>query len=373
MGYGRTRIRTSTTGNGTVVANGTTTTYAHPGSFEQCVDYVGNKAGANPLAIDRIKVQAGTITTVNPSNFAQLKNYPFENQAFYPNHNINPVLPSDIATITETMAKTNPSRPEVSLPQFIAELRDIPGMLHLNGRVHDLRNRERKGFNSSAIEQNFGWSPFIQDLIKMADFTAHVDSRLKELRDLHSKQGLSRGMTAFSTTVKNREPNVTFNSAWSHPVTGFVTYEGIVRKWGSVHWIPSVPFRGTDGDLARMARYLVHGWDSSPGALASTLWELIPWSWFIDYFANVGDYLSANRNGANAIASMGCVMEHHRTVAQQVLFPHGVDYISRPGRRVLESKSRHLTSAGLSATVPFLSTGQLVTMSSLAQSLAGLG
>lgn len=365
-GHGRFRRQVFRSGPGSLTVNGGTVSVDHPWSARECTDIVGEPDLPHPLEIFRDEyTRVGTITTVDPSAFAQLKDYPFENQGIFPGHNIDPLLPSDTAVITETMAKTNPSRPEVSIPQFIAELRDIPGMLHLKGR------KTIEGIpRSSAIEYNFGWSPLIQDLLKMADFTSHVDKRLKELKGLHSNKGLSRGFTSFSTTVKNREPDTTFNSAWSHGLGGHIAYEGTVKKWGSVHWIPEVPFEGTDGDLARQARLLVHGWDISPGAIASTLWELIPWSWFADYFGNVGDYLASQRNGANAIASMGCVMEHHRTVATQVLYPHAPHFVATAGSHLLDQKYRVLVTAGLSATVPFLSIGQLVTMSSLAQSLS---
>jgi hypothetical protein len=197
-------------------------------------------------------------------------------------------------------------------------------------------------------------------------------------------------LTVFSETVKNSEPPTTFNSAWGHPVGGYVTYTGFTRKWGSVHWIPSLPEqRGAFGALpenenikltfeqkARLesftqdARFLVHGWDLSGAAIASTIWELIPWSWLSDYFFNVGDYLAANRNGANVIAEMACVMHHHRTVAQQVVTSSFPWFSTTAGKHRIDQKVRRLATAGITAVVPFLSIGQLVTMSSLAQSLS---
>jgi hypothetical protein len=30
---------------------------------------------------------------------------------------------------------------------------------------------------------------------------------------------------------------------------------------------------------------------------AASLWEALPWSWLVDYFINVGDYLDASRGG----------------------------------------------------------------------------
>jgi len=365
-GYGRFR-RKVWRGLGYLTVNGGTSTQYHPWSAQDCTDIVGEPDLPHPLDIFHDEYQqVGVINTKNPHDFAVMVNYPFDNQGFYGGHSVDPSVPNDTATITDVMAKTNPSRPEVSLPQFIAELRDIPAMLHLKGK------KTIEGLpRSSAIEYNFGWSPLIQDLLKMADFTGQVDRRLQELEGLHSNNGLSRSRTVFRETVLSREPNTAFQTAWSHSVGGFVTYRNDTRKWGSVNWIPTVPFKGTRGELQSLARLMVHGWDASPGALASTLWELIPWSWFSDYFFNVGDYLAANRNGVGAVAQMACVMHHKRTVATQVLTSVSNNCIATAGTHVIDQKSRVLATAGITATMPFLSIGQLVTMSSLASSLKG--
>jgi hypothetical protein len=290
---------------------------------------------------------------------------PFDNNGFLlSTHASSPVVPNDIATLTQVQAETNPSKPDVSVPQLLGELKDIPSMLRLKGR------RQLDSYHSSsAVGFNFGWAPLIQDLLKMADFSAHVDRKIAELERLHSGRGLSRSRTVFSETILTQGSSTTFQSAWGVSASGFVTRRYSHAKWGSVNWIPSVPFKGTAGELAQQARYLVHGWDASPYAILSTAWELMPWSWFIDYFANIGDYLSANRNGAGAIATMGCSMEHRRTDQQQVVTAVSSNATATGGRYVYETKSRVLTAAGITTTVPFLSIGQLVTMSSLAQSL----
>jgi hypothetical protein len=326
---------------------------------------INDYGGEHPLYIlHDVYEQVGKVTTRTLPQFAVMKDYPFENQGFFGGHSANPTLPNDTATITDVMARTNPSKPEVSLPILIGELKDIPAMLLAKGK------RFIDGApNSSAVNYNFGWAPLISDLKKMADFTAHVDKRLNELRGLHSQKGLSRSRNVFSERFLGQGSPTTFQSAWGYSAGGYVTTDHKARKWGSVRWIPNVPFKGTDGELASLARHLVHGWDISPGAVAATIWELLPWSWFIDYFSNVGDYLSSNRNGANAIASMGCVMTHRVTMREQIITSSSSNGIFTPGRHRVEEKTRSQATAGITATIPFLSVGQLVTMSSLAQSL----
>jgi hypothetical protein len=90
----------------------------------------------------------------------------------------------------------------------------------------------------------------------------------------------------------------------------------------------------------------------------------------LDYFLNLGDYLDGHRNGVGAMAKVGCVMTHRKTVwKQKVTISAPASVRPSPGWYTYEQKFRVLASAGLTATVPFLSGRQLVTLSSIAQSL----
>jgi hypothetical protein len=342
---------------------------SHPRSQSRCVDIAGNRDGVNPLWIEHFSwLRAGTFTSDKPS-YAQYQatDYPFDNQGFLYSHYALPSFPSTTAAITDVQARTNPSRPEVSIPNFIFELKDIPSMLYRKGLDHI----EKRSTNS-AVDFNFGWDLLIRDLLSLADFTEQVDKRVQELERLHSVKGLRRQRTTFEQSWAGQLTGVPFQTAWSFSIGGRVTYQQTSRQWGSVHWIPSAPSLGDGSALAQQARFLVHGWDASPGALASILWNALPWSWFSDYFFNLGDYLDSQRNGAGAIAELGCVMEHSRTEQHQIVdvavtYPGFVN--ASPGSFVYETKSRVLATAGLSTTVPFLSARQLVTLSSIAISL----
>ena len=367
--YPRQRVRDTINGEGSATyLYGGTTIHPWPKDRSTCFDTIGSKQIAHGLWIEhaRYRKKCGRVTRAPPGALYTLLDYPFDNQAFQTSHYFSPAVPSDTATITEVQAKTNPSRPELSVPNFLIELKDIPSMLHLKGR------KTIEGMpKSSVIEHNFGWDLLIQDLKNMANFTAQTDKRLKELTALHSGGGLKRKRTVFSDTARGITGSQYFQSAYNSLVYGNISWTGTYRKWGSVDWVPNVPMKGTDGELAQQARYLVHGWDFSGAALASTLWESLPWSWFIDYFANVGDFLNANRSGAGAIAQMGCVMEHRSSWQTHIVTYTDIYSKATPGVFVYETKSRVLASAGVTTTLPFLSAKQLVTLSSLAQSLAG--
>lgn len=371
MAIPRNRVRTESNGIGYryLFGNLDATLY-HQDNWHQCIDSIVKSYGAiYPLAIEhRQWSSVGSFTTVNYPAYKQyvFVNAPFSNNNVTAALRVLPSFPSATAAITQTQADTNPSRPEVSLPIALGELKDLPSMLRRKGVDH------RQGrSSSSATEYNFGWGPLLDDARKLFDFTGHVDKRLKELESLH-ESGLRRKRTTFNMSFAGQTASTSFQTAYSHSIGGYTTWVQRSKQWGSVKWIPSVPFTGTNGDLAQQARLLIHGWDGSSGSIASTIWNLLPWSWAIDYFLNLGDYLDSQRNGAGAIAQLGCVMQHSRVEQQQVItsaatFPGAV--VAKPGRYVFETKSRVLATAGLSTVVPFLSGRQLVTLSSIAQSL----
>jgi hypothetical protein len=362
MAYGRDRTLITSNGTGSISPGGTVNL---PTSSSRCIDISGNYPNANPLEITHRKWgKVGTFSRQSPTATYNFVNYPFTNQGIGGGHGASPLLPNVTATITEAQARTNPSRPEVSIPQALAELREIPAMLHLSGLKH-ARGRS----NSSAVEYNFGWAPIIEDLLKLANFTKQVDERLKELEALHSSRGLRRDWTSHNETYTGSNA-ATFQTAFSVFIGGNVQWLTRVKRWGSVQWVPDVPFRGTDGDLNALARRIVHGWDLSLGGITATMWNLLPWSWFSDYFFNLGDYLDGQRNGVGAVARLGCVMTHHRTEWKQTVTTSSPANVRpSPGWYTYEQKFRVLASAGLTATVPFLSGRQLVTLSSIAESL----
>lgn len=371
MAMPRTRTRTKSNGygswyygNGTFLGN-----LSYPSDQETCIDSILKSDGSiYPFSVERFQwVRVGTFTTVNypPYKSYAFVNAPFTNQGVTYSHRVIPSFPSATAAITDVQAATNPSRPEVSIPTALGELRDLPSMLQKRGVDH------RQGrSSSSAAEYNFGWGPLLDDARKLFDFTGQVDRRLKELEALH-ESGLRRKRTTFNLSYAGQTASTAFQTAYSHSVGGYVKWVQQSKQWGSVSWIPEVPFTGTNGELASLARHLIHGWDRSSGAIASTIWNLLPWSWAADYFFNLGDYLDSQRNGAGAIAQLGCVMQHSRTVQTQVITSAATypgECIAKSGCFVYETKSRVLATAGLSTVVPFLSARQLVTLSSIASS-----
>jgi hypothetical protein len=249
----------------------------------------------------------------------------------------------------------------VSVPNFLFELKDIPEMLYLKG----VKLAQRRG--NSVAEQNFAWGALIDDLKKLTDFTGQVNNRVKELNALHSSRGLRRKRTVFDATAKATDENVYFHS-FEVVCRGRVEKHTSHKIWVSVRWEPDHVNIPSADELVSLARRVVHGWSVDSGTIGSVIWQATPWSWFSDYFFNMGDFLKASRNSVGAIPFC-CVMEQLETNHQQVIEFTSPGITGHPSKSSFVQKNRTLATAGLTATMPFLSAQQLTTLAGIAANL----
>lgn len=274
---------------------------------------------------------------------------------------------SELASIAASVtADTNPSRADVSVPNFVAELRELPGMLHLKGQEHAKRRP-----SNSAVEQNFGWNLLFQDLNRLIDFTALVNKRVKELKGLHKRHGLKRRRQIKSVSYTQVTHDVALHSGEAN-ISGDLTGVTHDLVWATVRWKPDEPGMPSDDELTHQARLAVHGWDFSSSGLASVIWEAVPWSWLADYFGNLGNVLAANKNVVGANPAPCCIM---RTISTtwSLSNVHASDpgFTVQVGRSVsvFEDKCRQQSLALLSASMAFLGPKQLTTLSSIAYNI----
>jgi len=191
------------------------------------------------------------------------------------------------------IANMNPNRAVVDLPVAIAELREIPELIRDTGRVLT-KHRKAPSAGKAHLMAQFGWVPLISDLAALLNFTKKVAEREKYLRRLNSgfvrikrKIGEEAGSFTENTTPwpGTVEPTPAFNTA------------NTVFKWKRIHWASarlqlSVALSERDLRLAAFDAVLGLG-----GGISKQAWELLPWSWLIDWFTNTGDILGAYRSG----------------------------------------------------------------------------
>jgi hypothetical protein len=366
MVYVRKREMTYGEIHGTVrhIPSGTVTDTSHSLGGKVTEDVIGNRLPAGGYADNYFHMHSNSYrpTTISgkSSSFPvfEYSNVATAGQPAMIHQDTLDVIPSDIESATQGAAQTNPGRPSVSVPIFIAELKELPRQLMKKGRSHSPVHK-----NSSA-QGNFGWAPFFSDLLRMIQFTEHVDRRIKTFDHLFNKGGTSgKGKTWASHGYGHIEDfPLRTNEAY---IAGSVDYHTLVEKWTVCKWKPTHPGLRSPGDLAQAARFAVHGWRVSP----ADAWELVPWSWLADYFGNVGDYLQASDNSIAYSDGPACVMTHMKTTMSIRLTTGTGGFDVHPGSGVLEDKFRALQHIGLTATAPFLSERQLTNLVGIAANL----
>lgn len=253
----------------------------------------------------------------------------------------NPSLPGHLSGLTagqltaygsEGWAKFKPGKPVVDVGQFLGELRQLPRLpLHsgrlLNNSLHRLigkhsktaktgkaRSASFRDLGSEYLNIEFGWKPFVRDIIGMLDFNSQVSTLLAQLRrdngntvrrrgtvDLIRSESVSQATGTFLYPVlPSQFYRTSTNSGDRLSITRTstrVTFSGQFR-----YWIPDLDT--PEGERRAIRRLL--GLRLTPGLV----WELTPWSWLIDWFANIGavlDNLSANA-AENLAANYAYVM-----------------------------------------------------------------
>jgi len=161
-----------------------------------------------------------------------------------------------------------------------------------------LRFRE---LGSEYLNVEFGWKPFVRDLRQMYDLTKTIDERLAKIRRENGKSIRRKATLEHSQTLDRYGPQGSSTPWWGSLGTPLVTglpsgrvrtvLDVQVRKttdvWFSAgyrYWIPDVDSFAWD----LRARAALFGALPTP----ELLWQITPWSWLIDWFANVGDVLS---------------------------------------------------------------------------------
>jgi hypothetical protein len=229
---------------------------------------------------------------------------------------------SDAAAITKLAADTNPSRVVVDTPVMLFELGNIPKLLWESGlktakraevdrkyggrvdyRLYDAGKRKR---SNSVVASTFGWEQLFRDLFNLLRFADIVEERIVELENIAKKGGMTRsrrmGSVVNSVSTSN---SLLHQTEWT--VTGPTFKSTQSQKWASLRWVPDFGFDNANirtNGMTQKIRVTVSGWDLS----AATLWEILPWSWMVDYFTNIGDLLKASRNSLGYHIENPCVM-----------------------------------------------------------------
>lgn len=282
--------------------------------------------------------------------------------------------------LTALLAATNPSRPDVLLPVFWSELRDLPDMLRQAGRIAKRIYFDRGSWSNlirpgsvsrdmaaANLAIQFGWMPFVSDLWKIATLQDSVEKRRKELSKLYDK-GLKRRLNLGSATV-SAEGSAQIWSTLGIGATVTTKTVHTANGWGVARWKPNgnvPPWKPTDGELRRQLTGV------SADAILLNLWEGLPWSWLVDWAIPIGDTIKAGNRTVAIPVSAWNMTERKTTIyyaPRMIPQPGGGFFSISAGmhKSIIRSRSAMgSTIPGVQASFPILGARQLSILGSLA-------
>jgi hypothetical protein len=270
----------------------------------------------------------------------------------------------------EILAQTNPSVPHVSVPTFVGELKDLPGLV--KGYGDGLLKSVANGY----LSWRWAIKPMISDLQKLWNFQKAVDDRVLWLKRLSEGNTLRRKVR-LGTTHATDAPAVN-QIVHSEGCTIRGTFQALysMKEWGSAQWklLPnSLLPRAGDAELRKKALALTFG--ITGHEILATFWELQPWSWLADWFGNTGDIIAATNNTVGCTWHNVCYMRTSEAIRECTYNPALSDSFALAGLKNLRyvmrmvRKERYVCVPLLPfpfPSLPILTSGQWSILAALA-------
>jgi hypothetical protein len=327
---------------------------------ETCTDEAGQRD--LPFQVDRTSVEGGTGEyTFSGGRKAVFQNFICDYfRTSRPSH-LDVGLNYHILAVS-LINKTSPFTSDVDLPVFFAELRELPDLVREMGRGLI------KKVASGNLSYQFAIAPMVADVKKLLDFTSSIDRRVMRLKRMSSSPTvIKRSLGSFSA----QDNSSRIVTGQSNPPLLYddwrrTTLTTTVSAWGYVKWSPTgalLENPPSNDEIRSAARKAVLGLTVD----LATAWELLPWSWLIDWFGNMGDFLENQRNFLDIIPGIPRVCVHSRTEEHWVLHAPGqardgtIPFVTKR-----ETKLRTFASASFPALqMPVLSGRQMGIAASL--------
>lgn len=239
---------------------------------------------------------------------------------------------------------------------------------------------------SEYLNFRFGWENLLRDIRDMYNTYRRMERALAQLerdngRGVRRRSELSNSTTTTSSVIY--DGTLVGQAFYPGPPRSASGRSRLIKEtistervWSSArfrYWVPDI---GSSEWTGRATRVLF-GANPTP----ASLWEVLPWSWLVDYFSNVGDVLSNFSANAvdNLVADYAFVMKHVSVEQRWTATAHWSalkghpSWADRPGgslsivsRRKTETKLRGAaTPFGFNVEFGGLSTHQLGILTAL--------
>jgi len=183
------------------------------------------------------------------------------------------------------------------------------------------RTASSKKAGDEYLNVQYGWAPFVKDLSQFLHGVKRAGDFMRQLqRDagkvIRRRFEFAPSITSSWTVIPEGSgwPEMgTYNTRWfKDPLSWDVSRARVIsqRQWFSgafTYFMPPPDNAGTIEGYAQTARTTL-GLKLTP----DVVWNLLPWSWAVDWFSNVGDVVSniADKAEHGLVVRYGYMMEH---------------------------------------------------------------
>lgn len=293
------------------------------GTVEECTDTVYNWDAVNAFSLFRKEyiypVLNGYRLNTSGTVIRSFTNFPIgyrpgtvDPRSVYP-----ALLPTEVSDLAwETLANSNPNRPHVEIPAFVGELKDFFSLIR--GRGASLIRQAAQGY----IAWRWVLRPLWSDLRKLLTFQRAVNQRAAMLHNLQCGKEMRKRVRLRHRSTESTPQNVTIHSE-GVVISGKTRVLSSERVWGTATWkiaptvnLPQLGWLENEKFLNGLAAGTA---DLTHEALV-TAWELMPWSWLIDWCTSYGDILAATRNAIPVTWSKVAIMRE--TISKRIFYDY---------------------------------------------------
>jgi hypothetical protein len=305
----------------TLSGNVTTPHSVTHGTTETCEDVTGNFDGINPLRLVQRHTYIPVINGETRSGGVVTRRY--TNCPLGSGSKISPPVvanyfgtPSGLqkgALAVKILAETNPSAPASSLPTMLGELFEFRSLFRIPALVQAWGSSLLRKVALGHITWRWAIKPMINEIGKLFDWTVISNERFREIVNMSTGKRIRKRVLLGKTTNVVVTDNTYTRHSENFVVRFRQTRTTSISEWGSARWgaandtvIPVGLGKDEIAHMRRLTQDVLNGITSYE--LLATAWELCPWSWFVDWFVDVGNTIAAYNNTLGLTWSDICYM-----------------------------------------------------------------
>jgi hypothetical protein len=169
----------------------------------------------------------------------------------------------------------------VSLANFLFELKDLKSLLSLLRVPSDLKEATADKF----VGTNFGALPFIGDIQKIVKSLDTVDAYLKKWNEMAAKEQIMDFHTTLWNFSGTDQKSATASDAGYFDTQ--IEWRQVVANVAKLHlYLKPLPIPESEFLRIKARNF---GLDKP----LSVIWEAIPFSWLVDYFLKIGNFIES--------------------------------------------------------------------------------